>query len=123
MNSVSVLCCRIKEYYLNVILTGCENHTKAVYTAELCRLKVGNKTNLLANKLIGCIELSDARNDLALFIAKINLKLKKLLCLRNRLGRKDLCNAKLYRTKGLNADLGLVLRLLYMLVSPFLILY
>ena len=84
MNSVSVLCSGVKEYYLNILLTGCEDHTKAVYAAKLCRLKVSNETNLFANELVGSIELCDAGNNLALFITKVNLEFKKLLCKYNK---------------------------------------
>ena len=113
MYSVSVICGGIKEYYLNVLLTRCKYHTVGICTAKLYGLKVGNKRYLLTHKLLGLIEFSDAGYHLALLIAKVYLKLKKLLCLGNRLCGKYLAYAELYLTKVLYTDLGLVLRLFY----------
>ena len=75
MYSVSVLGRAVKEYDLNVLLTRSEDHTEAVNSAKLCGLKIGNEADLLTDKLIGSVELCDSRNDLALLVAKVNLKL------------------------------------------------
>ena len=111
MNSVSVLRRGIKEHYLHVFLTGSENHTEAVNSAELTGLKVCNKADLFTDKVGGCIEFSNSRDDLTLLIAEVDLKLQELLRLRNRLAFKNLGNTELNSRKGINSYFCLVLGL------------
>ena len=113
MDSVSVLCGGIEEHDLDVLLPRCEKHTVAVNSAELGRLEVGDENYLLADEIIGLIELCNSGNDLALLIAEVDLKLEKLLCLGNGLAGDDLCNAELNCRECVDADLCLVLGLLY----------
>ena len=96
MYSISVFSARIEEYYLYLILAGGKEHTVAIHAAKLSRLQITNEHNLLTYKVVRCIEFSNSGYHLALFVSEINLKLQKLLSLRNGFARNNFCYAKLY---------------------------
>ena len=78
MHALAVGRIGIQEYYSHLFLTGSKKHTTAFDTAKLCGCKVGNDHDLLPYQLLGRIELSNSRYDLALFITEIHLQLQKL---------------------------------------------
>jgi len=122
--AISNICPIVNEDDLDVFLTGSKQHTEAIHAAKLCGLQICNDDDLFTDQIIGRIKFGNTGNDLSLFISEIDLKLKKLLCLRDRLCRQNFSHTKLDRTESIDRDLRLVLgffdRLVLFGVFPFL---
>ncbi len=86
------------------VLAGGEYHAVALDSAELCGAEICDDYDLLADELLGRVELRYTRNDLTLFVAEIELQTEKLFSLRYGLCGQNLCRTQLDSREIVDAD-------------------
>ena len=82
-----------------------QQHAMGLQPAHLARRKVGNDNNAPANKLFRSVKLRNSRENLPLFISKIDFKAKQLVRLRNALGNNNLGDAEVDLDEVVDGDL------------------
>ena len=78
------------------------DHSLALYAAELCRREVCYYNNFLSDEVLGLIPFCNARNYLSAAHSVIELKFKELLCLRYFLTFLNFRNSKVNLAEIIN---------------------